>query len=61
MTFAILETTAHYRSTFKTFDSFAGAVEFAKANFPIVAFEQDGEAAADFITKFGVVYEIEAI
>lgn len=48
------------RRTFKSFDSFAEAVAFAKANFPIVHFELDGDDAADFLTKFGTVYAIQA-
>jgi hypothetical protein len=59
--FAITEiTTPTTRSVFKTFGSFAEAVDFAKVHFPIVCFEQDGDAAADFITKFGTVYAIDA-
>lgn len=52
-------TTPTTRRVFKSFPSFVEAVDYAKANFPIVHFEQDGCYAADFLTKFGTVYAIE--
>lgn len=59
--FTISEMTSPYsRPVFKSFPSFAEAVAFAKAHFPIVHFEFDGDDAADFLTKFGTVYAIQA-
>lgn len=61
--FAISEATARSRSVFKSFDTFAEAVDFAKSHFPIVHFEidPDNAEAADFFTKFGTVYAIQAV
>lgn len=59
--YAITEITSPATRTVScTFPTFAEAADFAKANFPIVHFEQDGDDAADFLTKFGTLYAIEA-
>lgn len=59
--YVIAEFTATHRHIHKSFDSFNEAVDFAKANYPIVHFELDADVAeaADFFTKFGTVYAIE--
>lgn len=45
-----------------TFATFEEAVAYAKTTFPIVHFEFDADypEAADFLTKFGLVYSIQA-
>lgn len=45
------------------FETFEAAVEYAKTKFPVVHFELDADypEAADFLTKFGTVYAIQAL
>lgn len=56
-------TTPTTRHTFKTFPTFAEAVDFAKSNFSIVHFEIDANNtdAADFFTTHGIVYAIQPV